>query len=639
MQRRARSAKHLFSANIFPLYQYVDGNNAASCTHGRARFRMTGHGELQHPAIMRLHRAFPVILAGAVAVAFGLLIWLSTAAWLNQSALTDLRATADRVAVQQNRLFASDLTQFRLLPLVLGEYTDLAEALRQGDPAARRRMDGKLKLLAERTGAPVLYLIDRSGDTVSASNADTPESFVGRNYRFRPYFVGALRSGATEYYAVGNVSGRPGLFLTRRVGTAADPAGVVVVKVEFDKLVGIWRSDPGQTFVMDGRGIILFATDPAERFRITRPLTAADRTAMASAAQFGDAALSPSRYRWRDDGTARAPDGAELIVEAVDMPVPGWRLVHVTPVADALSEAAYLARLTGLIAVLIAGLAAGLVLWRITRAADAARERAALETAVATRTAELRYEIAERTRIDRRFREAREELAQANRLGSLGSITAGLAHEINQPVATIRTLSENAQAHLVAGRLDRVAANLDSAIALTAKIGAITQEMRRFARRGVGVVGPVPLDAVVAGTRLLIGDRFRTAGVAMDWPPPGQPDVIAGRVRLEQVLVNLLQNALDAVAGRDHPQVTLTVEEVADRVALTVTDNGPGIDPAIAGQIFDPFVTGRLDGLGLGLGIVRDIVTAFDGTVAVVASPLGGAAFRVTVARAKEMTR
>lgn len=498
-------------------------------------------------------RALPVILAGALAMTIGLLVWLTAAAWLDRAALVDLRRAADRIAVQQNRLFASDLTPFRLLPLVLGEYTDLVDALRRGDTAARQRMDDKLRLLAERTGAPVLYLIDRNGDTVSASNAGTAESFVGRNYRFRPYFVRALLGGAAEYYAVGNVSGRPGLFLTRRIGTAADPAGVVVVKVEFDRLVGIWRGDPGQTFVMDARGIILFATDAAERFRTTRPLTPADRAAIARADQFGNAPLSPSRYAWRGDGTARAPDGAELIVETVAMPVPGWRLVHVTPVAGALRDAANLARLIGLVAVLVAGLVGGLLLWRITRAADAARERAALEAAVATRTAELRDEIAERTRIDHRFREAREELAQANRLGSLGSITAGLAHEINQPVATIRTLSENARAHLVAGRLDRVAANLDSAIALTAKIGAITQEMRRFARRGTGTLGPVPLDAVVAGARLLIGDRFRAANVALDWPAPGLPVVIAGRVRLEQVLVNLLQNALDAVTGRMVP--------------------------------------------------------------------------------------
>lgn len=583
-------------------------------------------------------RLLPLLLAGLSTVFIGLLTWLVASVWLGNTARDELREEAGRVALQQVRLFASELAQFRLLPLVLGEYNDLGEALRDGDPAARRRMDGKLRLLAERTGAPVIYLIDRAGDTVSASNAGTAESFVGRNYRFRPYFMGAMQRGAAEYYAVGNVSGRPGLFLARRIGPAANPAGVIVVKVEFDKLVRIWRTDPGQTMVTDGRGIVLFATDPAERFRTTRALPSRELAAITSAAQFGGVALRPSRYGVAKDGAAVMPGRVRAIAVSEAMPVPGWRLVHVMPVATAFRQAANLARLIGLVAALVAGLIAAFLLWRITRAADAARERARLEAAVTARTAELRDEIAERTRIDRQFREAREELAQANRLGSLGSITAGLAHEINQPVATIRTLSENARAHLAGGRLDRVDANLDTAIRLTGKIGAITQEMRRFARRGTGAVGPVPLDAVIAGTRLLIGDRFRTAGADLEWPSSGQPDVVAGRVRLEQVLVNLLQNALDAVAGRDAARVALTIEVEGDRVALIVSDNGPGIDPAIADQIFEPFVTGKPEGLGLGLGIVRDIIKAFDGTVSVVPSPLGGAAFRVTVARAKEGT-
>ncbi|WP_294238383.1 ATP-binding protein [uncultured Sphingomonas sp.] len=593
---------------------------------------------MQHLAKMIARRIPPPILAGGFSIVIGLLAWLAASFWLGRAAQDDLRREAERVALQQVRLFSSDLAQFRLLPLVLGEYNDLGEALRQGDPAARRRMDAKLHLLAERTGAPVIYLIDRSGETVSASNTGTAESFVGRNYRFRPYFVRAMQQGPAEYYAVGNVSGRPGLFLARRIGPAADPAGVIVVKVEFDSLIRIWRSDPGQTLVMDRRGIVLFATDPAERFRTTRPLTRAELTDIASAAQFGYVPLQPRRYVVTGRGLARMPGGVRSVISAVAMPMPGWRLFHAMPVAAALREAANLARLIGLVAALISGLVAAFLLWRITRAADAARERARLEAAVATRTAELRAEIAERTRVDERFREAREELAQANRLGSLGSITAGLAHEINQPVATIRTLSENARAHLASGRLDRVAANLDTAIGLTARIGAITQEMRRFARRGTGTIEPVPLDAVIAGTRLLIGDRFRTAGVALEWPPPGQSSVIAGRVRLEQVLVNLLQNALDAVKERAEALVALTIEVEDDRVALIVADNGPGIDPAIADHIFEPFVTGKPDGLGLGLGIVRDIIEAFDGTVAVVPSPLGGAAFRMTVARAREVT-
>ncbi|WP_156357601.1 sensor histidine kinase [Sphingomonas sp. Leaf62] len=568
------------------------------------------------------------LLAGLIAaIAMVGLIWLAALTWFERAGVDRLRDETARTARQQARLFTSDLARFRLLPIVLGEYTDLFDTLRRGDPDATRRMNGKLALLAQRTGAPVLYLLDRRGRTVSASNAGTAESFVGRDYRFRPYFIRAMQQGAAEYYAVGNVSGRPGLFLARRIGTASDPAGVIIVKVEFDDLTRAWSSDPGQTLVADGRGILLFATDAEERFRITRPLSAGVRADIARSGQFGDAPLSPSRYRFAA-ATARGPGGEDMLLARTSMPLAGWQLLHVVPTQRTLSDATALARLTTIAASLAIAALLALFLWRSARAAQAARYRASLERAVAERTAALRAEIAERTEIDRRFREAREELAQANRLGSLGSITAGLVHEINQPVATIRTLSENAQHHLASGRIDRVAANLSTTVDLTARIGAITQEMRRFARRGTGTIGPVPLDAVIAGALLLVGDRFRGAGVALALPPAGQPLVRAGRVRLEQVLVNLLTNALEAVRDTPDPRVEVQVEQSGDRVLLTVADNGPGIDPVIADDIFQPFVTGKVDGLGLGLGIVRDIVTEFGGMVTVVPSS-SGATFRV----------
>src|SRR5690606_12701627 len=126
---------------------------------------------------------------------------------------------------------------------------------------------------------------------------------------------------------------------------------------------------------------------------------------------------------------------------------------------------------------------AGAIYWRASRAARAAAYRAELEAAVAERTAALSTEMGERELADKRFRDAREELAQANRLASLGSITAGLVHEINQPVATIRTLAENARHHLANGKLDKVTNNLNMSVELTARIGSITQEMRRFADR------------------------------------------------------------------------------------------------------------------------------------------------------------
>ncbi|WP_261267752.1 ATP-binding protein [Sphingomonas sp. LC-1] len=566
---------------------------------------------------------------------------LALRVYAHRQAMTGLRSEAARIARQQERLLNSELQRFRLLPIVLAEYPDVGAALRNGSSRAVERLNEKLRGLAERTGAPVIYAIDRQGRTIAASNAGERESFVGRDYSFRPYFRQALRAGTSEYFALGNTSHRPGLFLARRIGPAEAPDGVVVVKVEFARIVQAWTSDPGQTLLLDDHGVVVVATDPQAQFTIMRPLTPTARGEIAESQQFGERRLRPSPFRITGE-RAVDRDGTRYVVGAIAAPLPRWQLVHILPSAQALREAdSWVRSATALIAVGLIGLTL-LAIWRRTRAERAALARESLEAEVARRTAELRATndrltvgFAERIRADQRFRAAREELAQANRLGSLGSITAGVAHEINQPVAAIRTLADNARTFLLRSQPDKADGNLTTIVSLTERIGSIVQEMRRFARRGTQGLGQVSLDEVLDGTMLLIGDRFRSAGVALERPMGGAlPIVLAGRVRLEQVLVNLLQNALDAVAGRPDPRVRLTVTEHADRVELTVEDNGPGLDPAIASDIFTPFVTGKPDGLGLGLGIARDIMTEFGGMLETTASSLGGAGFRIGMRRA-----
>jgi two-component system C4-dicarboxylate transport sensor histidine kinase DctB len=267
--------------------------------------------------------------------------------------------------------------------------------------------------------------------------------------------------------------------------------------------------------------------------------------------------------------------------------------------------------------------------------------RRALEREVAARTFELSEsnrrlteESEERARADRRYRSAREELAQANRLGSIGQITASVAHEINQPVAAIRTFAENAGRFLDQGRPERVRGNLASVVSLADRIGAITAELRAFARRGTPAIGAVAVAPMLDGALLLIGDRIRAVGAALE--RTGEDEdvrVVADRVRLEQIVINLMQNALDALEGREAPRIRIAVTN-GDRVRIEIADNGPGITPELADSLFTPFVTGKPDGLGLGLGIARDIAREFGGDLDPIPSPLGGAAFRITLRHA-----
>lgn len=594
---------------------------------------------------MRWARSSLVTTALAVLMAFAALgvIVAGVASIYGRRAIADATAGVRLHALQQTRsnlrLLESELQTYRLLPVMLGEYTDVRAALASGrvDPA----LNAKLALLAARTGAPVIYALDTRGMTIAASNADRPDSFLGHDYRYRDYFTKAMASGATEFFALGSVSGRPGLYLSRRIDRAGQPLGVVVVKVEFNRIAQAWIQDHMATFVVDADGVILISSDQLLEFHTTRALSPTRRRTLAQTRQFGTLPLLRAPLTLAGD-RSRLADGTPAVTVSLRVPIAGWHLVHMEPLDAALRSAAIRTRSATTLAAMSAIAALLAAWWLYERRKRNAGARAELEAEVARRTAELsatadrrQIEVEQREASDQRFRQAREELAHANRVGSIGTITASVAHEINQPVAAIRTFADNAAAFLARDEPARAATNLQAIVDLTSRIGTITAGLRRYARRGAGSIGPVALDEAIDGVRLLIGDRFRAKGVTLDLPngPEARLTVIAGRVRLEQVLVNLLQNALDAVADRPDARVSVTAGRKGRDVVLTVSDNGPGIDPAIADHLFTPFATSKTDGLGLGLGIARDIMTEFGGTLDLVPASQG-AVFRMILVKA-----
>lgn len=571
-----------------------------------------------------------------------LLLVLAFAAfrWADGHANSVAARKAHETAELRAALLASELQKFQLLPVVLPEYPDIAAVLRAPDPGNVARLNGKLALVAERTDANVIYLLDRDGTTLAASNYRRADSFVGQRYGFRPYFRDALANGAAQLFALGTVSGRPGLYIARRIGPARAPLGVIVVKVEFDRIEESWRSQPGPTIVADDHGVVLITSRSDWRFRARLPLDAATLKAVRQTLQFGDApvqrlAVTPMRHdRYRFDGQEYAAADAAV-------PLLGATVTVFQPLAPE-RTAAYATVRTILLAAVVLLILAGATLLRARdRRAMQRAAREALETEVAARTAELREtnarlvdESRRRADADARYRRAREELAQANRLGSIGQITAGVAHEVNQPVAAIRTFAENADTFLARAETDKARRNLALIVGLTERIGAITAELRSFARRGTPEVGTVELSAVLDGTLLLVGDSIRGEGVTLErLGDPSGIRVRADRTRLEQILVNLVQNALHALRGTPRPTLRIAVADGAAPV-LTVADNGPGIAADIVDEIFTPFVTGRPDGLGLGLGIARDIAREFGGDLVLIPSPLGGAAFQLRLKRA-----
>lgn len=555
------------------------------------------------------------------------------------------RAGADRNAALLARahlgLLTSELQKFRLLPLVLAEYPDIVGALSGGGPAAVHRANETLALLAERTDAAVLYAIDAHGRAVAASNWDRPTSFVGQDYTFRRYFNEAMVRGGSELFALGTVSGRPGLYLARRIDVRGRALGVIVVKVEFGQLEAAWAQSPGATIVTDARGVILITSRADWRFRPVRPLDPSVLGSIRASRQFGAAppSVPPFRLDGIDATVGRVARPTRFRVAADAAPLAGSRLLHLAPLAPPLAAARSQALIWELGLLLLVVIGGGFGVRDVERRRLQARARNALESEVIRRTAELReanarlvIESEERGEADRRFRAAREELAQANRLGSLGQITAGVAHEINQPLAAIRTYAESGKTLLNRGESGRADDNFGRIVALTERIGTITGELRAFSRRRTPAPGSPTLGSAIDGTMLLIGDRAR--GIVDDRVPPEVRALRVGgdRIRLEQILVNLIQNALDAVAGRGDPRITITAtRNDTGGLIVRIADNGSGIADSLADTLFTPFATAKPQGLGLGLAIARDIAREFGGDLAATAAEGEGATFLLTL--------
>jgi two-component system C4-dicarboxylate transport sensor histidine kinase DctB len=533
------------------------------------------------------------------------------------------RMAADAAADAQLRqaLMASEIARFRLLPLALSDDRDVVAADHSNVGAAR--LDAKLEALAGATGAMVMYVIAPNGHAIAASNWRHPDSFVGRDYHNRPYFSDAIAHGAGDQFSMGSVSHKPGLYLARR-----NAAGmVVVVKLEFDRVEAQWRRAGGITFVTNANGVILVTSRADWRFAATQPLS--PQQAATARDRAGVGALRPPPYQ-------AAPGGQVTIDRAAD------RYLLATTAPDAAGWRVHLAVSTRTVAAQVrsAQIGAAILIWCLLglgwlgwRRIQQRRERtAALEIAVAERTAELSREIDERIAAETRAADLREGLRQANRLAALGQITASVAHETAQPVAAIRTYAATAQKLLAQGATAQVDANLVAIARLTERIGVVTAELRGFARKSTGKTGPIPLVKAMEGACLLLKEHLSRVNFTLP-KIPADMRVIAGRVRLEQVLVNVLQNALDALEGQADPNITVALVADADTLRLTITDNGPGIAPDIADRLFTPFATSRPSGLGLGLVIAQDIMVDFGGTLRALPAEVG-ACFEITLRRA-----
>lgn len=569
-------------------------------------------------------------------------------------AMDDLARSARASASLHAAALRSELDKHRSLPFVLAHDPDVVELLHKPTPDKVVALNRKLETLSSGTGAAVIYVLNDRGTTLAASNWRQPTTFVGADYSFRPYFRQAKAAGVAELFALGTSSRRPGLYMAQRVG-GPEALGVVVVKAEFERLERDWSADH-PAFAAGPDGVILVTSIAPWRFSTLRPLPEHEQQRLRAEQRFGPGPLpvlktSPQLAPGRPPvlTSVALPDQPQtrFMAASADLGAGGWTVFALAPSNVALNASVGAAwAVSLLVGLILCAVVAALLRWSSQATVRAARQEAAraeLEARVEERTAELRnanrrlmVEMEERRRAEAHVLSMQDKLVQSNKLATLGQIAAGVAHEINQPLAAIRSYADNTSIFLQRDDVATAKKNLGVIAELTARIGLITDELRAFARKSNGPPNPVVVSEAIDGALLLVGSRVRQQGVqVLRAEHPEGLRVMAERFRLEQVLVNLLQNALEALDGVASPRIELKVTARKSQVRIVVADNGPGLSAQAAETVFTPFATTKPRGLGLGLVISRDIVAEFGGDLSLEPGSGPGASFVITLPKAK----
>jgi two-component system C4-dicarboxylate transport sensor histidine kinase DctB len=214
--------------------------------------------------------------------------------------------------------------------------------------------------------------------------------------------------------------------------------------------------------------------------------------------------------------------------------------------------------------------------------------------------ARLRREIAERERVQETLAVAEQTLEQSSKLAALGEMSAAVSHELNQPLAAMKTYLAGARLLLRRNRPDEALTAFHRIDDLIERMGAITKQLKSYARKGQTSLSPVDMSEAVASALSMMEPQLKARHVRISRNMPDHPVRVMGdRMRIEQVLINMLRNALDATKTVRSPEIEILLAE-GDTVTLSVRDNGHGIDDLDA--LFEPFYTTKQPGEGTGLG-------------------------------------
>ncbi|WP_085816874.1 sensor histidine kinase [Roseovarius halotolerans] len=579
----------------------------------------TSPASLQGPRTTswRMRLVFIMLVAVAVAVVF------VTNRLLTDRFTESTRNRAELRLVLYSGNLLSELRQNAVVPQLLARDPTLISALNTGDYAQSTQ---RLISFLEEIGAASLTMLDRDGRTVAA----TDRSLLGQSHRQAPYYVDALRSKDTVFKVLESETGQYRFTYSRRVESQNQVVGVIVVDVDLAKYERAWAGISDAVLVADSEGRIILATEP--RWRGLSEAEALAREPVDSAIE---RAIQATQSWTALPADAYVRGEAVMRVEG-RVAFRGWRIASFTTYASVREK------VNGFLALEIMGFAILLALafWvmnrkTVVRMAVFQRESAELRAL----NARLQREIAERERVQENLAVAEQTLAQSSKLAALGEMSAAVSHELNQPLAAMKTYLAGARLLMSRNRPDEALSSFQRIDDLLERMGSITRQLKSYARQSGDTFEPVNLGDALSSALSMMEPQLRQRKVNITRTLPEEPvRVMADRVRVEQVMINLLRNAMDATEGVDEPTIEILLA-AGETAVLTVRDNGHGIDNF--DNLFEPFYTTKQpgDGVGLGLAISSGIVNDLGGRLTARNASAGGAVFEVQLPILTEETR
>lgn len=554
-----------------------------------------------------------------VKLAVGLLLLLAVAVVLVSNRLLtdryvdDTRNRAEvRLALYTGNLMA-ELQRTSVVPLLLARDPELVRALQQGDFSGT---SAKLIALQAEIGVASIRLVDSDGRVVGA----TDRNVLGTSYKAEPYFVEAQRAKDTVFTAVKREAGGYDFTYSRSVMADSRAVGVIVVSADLMKYERAWAGLQAAVLVTDSEGTVVLATEPRWRglpmeaaLALRDPPSAIDRALRATADW---AQLPPDAY----------VRGEAVLQTEARVPFRGWRIFTFTAYNSVREQ------VNGILALEIMGFAILMaftfyILSRRALSQSLLFQRESAELRMLN--ARLQREIAEREKVQKDLEVAELTLAQSSKLAALGEMSAAVSHELNQPLAAMKTYLAGARLLLQRKRLEEALSSFQRIDDLIERMGAITRQLKSYARKGGEAFEAVDLRACVSSALSMMEPQLKARIVKITRGLPRQAVmVMADRIRLEQVIINLLRNALDATKDTDTPQIDILLS-AGETATLTVRDNGHGITDL--DNLFEPFYTTKKpgEGVGLGLAISSGIVTDLGGRLTARNGEGGGAVFEM----------